>query len=329
MKKILGMGNALTDILLQIDNEALLTSLHLMKGGMQLVDTLQSAEISRSVNHFSKIMVTGGSASNTINGIAKLRGKAGFVGKIGADEVGTFFKNDTIQNGVTPILFESNSPSGRCTVLITPDSERTLCTFLGASSEMTASDLTIDMFQGYDIFHIEGYLVQDHELIRQAVNLAKQAGLTVSLDLASYNVVEENLDFLQEIISQFVDIVFANEEEARAFTKLEPDRALHQIAEICDIAVVKVGKEGSLIKSGEVEIKIKPRLAKVVDTTGAGDLYAAGFLFGLANDYSLETCGNIGSLLSGNVIEVIGAKMNEQTWDSIFSELDTITSIHD
>ena len=326
MKKILGMGNALTDILLQIDNDSILSSLNLLKGGMQLINTERSEEISAAVSQFDKIMATGGSASNTINGITKLGLNAGFVGKIGKDDIGLFFTNDSVNNGVEPHLLVSSTPSGRCIVLVSPDSERTLCTYLGAACELSAADLNPEMFQGYDIFHIEGYLVQNHDLIRTAVKLAKEAGLRVSIDLASYNVVEANLDFLNEIISEYVDIVFANEEEARAFTGKVPEEALIHISDHCDIAVVKVGKEGSYIKSGYEHVQIKPRLANAIDTTGAGDLYAAGFLYGLAKDYSLEVCGKIGSLVSGNVVEVLGAKMTDEVWEDIHAEIRKIVN---
>jgi sugar/nucleoside kinase (ribokinase family) len=326
MKQILGMGNALTDILLQIENDAILSSLNLMKGGMQLINTERSEEISHAVSQYAKVMATGGSASNTINGIARLGMKAGFVGKIGKDDIGLFFTNDSINNGVEPHLLLSETPSGRCIVLVSPDSERTLCTYLGAACELEASDLTPEMFEGYDIFHIEGYLVQNHDLIRTAVRLAKQAGFKVSIDLASYNVVEANLDFLKEIIKEYVDIVFANEEEAFAFTGKEPHEALINISDYCDIVIVKMGKDGSLIKSRNEKVQIKPRLSNCIDTTGAGDLYAAGFLFGFANNYSLEICGKIGSLVSGNVVEILGAKMSDEVWEMIHAEIKKIVN---
>ena len=324
MKKVLGMGNALTDILLQIENDNILSSLNLLKGGMQLINTERSEEISEAVSLYDKVMATGGSASNTINGITKLGLNAGFVGKIGKDDIGLFFTNDSINNGVEPHLLVSETPSGRCIVLVSPDSERTLCTFLGAACELEAGDLKPEMFQDYDIFHIEGYLVQNHDLIRTAVKLAKEAGLKVSIDLASYNVVEANLDFLHEIVKEYVDIVFANEEEARAFTGKEPKEALIHISDHCDIAVVKVGREGSYIKSGDEHVQIRPRMANAIDTTGAGDLYAAGFLYGLAKGYSLEVCGKIGSLVSGNVVEVLGAKMTDAVWEEIHAEIKKI-----
>jgi sugar/nucleoside kinase (ribokinase family) len=324
MRKILGMGNALTDILLQIDSDEVLSSLNLLKGGMQLINTERSEEISASVTNYAKKMATGGSASNTINGITRLGMNAGFVGKIGKDDIGLFFTNDSISNGVQPHLLLSEIPSGHCTVLVSPDSERTLCTYLGAACELEASDLKSEMFAGYDIFHIEGYLVQNHDLIRTAVRLAKQEGLKVSIDLASYNVVEANLDFLHEIVREYVDIVFANEEEARAYTGCEPEEALNVISEHCEIAIVKVGKDGSMIKSKAEKVQVKPRMANCIDTTGAGDLYAAGFLFGLASNYSLEVCGKIGSLVSGNVVEVLGAKMSNEVWETIHADMKQI-----
>ena len=326
MKKILGMGNALTDILLRIENDEVLAKLNLPKGSMQLVDGGKSKEITTLLSEISPKMATGGSASNTINGITRLGAAAGFVGKIGKDEVGEFFRNDMLNNGVVPHLLYSETPSGQCTVLVSADGERTLCTFLGAACELDAKDLTPEMFVGFDIFHIEGYLVQNHELIRTAVKMAKEAGLQVSVDLASYNVVEENLDFLNEIIRDYIDIVFANEEEARAFTGKEPEQALIHIADHCDIAVVKIGKEGSFIKSGSESVLVKPRLANCIDTTGAGDLYAAGFLYGLANGYSLDICGKIGSLVSGNVVEVLGAKMTDEVWKQIHADIQKIIS---
>ena len=326
MKKILGMGNALTDILLQIENDDVLFSMNLPKGSMQLVNDEKSQEISHTLNNYLRKMATGGSASNTINGLTKLGLNAGFIGKVGKDEIGEFFTNDSIENGVIPHLSFSNTPSGRCIVLVTPDGERTLCTFLGAACELFPEDLKHEMFNGYDIFHIEGYLVQNHDLIRTAVRLAKESGLKVSIDLASFNVVEENLEFLHDIITEYVDIVFANEEEARAFTGKNPQEALNYISELCEIAIVKIGKEGSFIKSGKETVQVKPYLANCIDTTGAGDLYASGFLFGLALNYSLEVCGKIGSLVAGNVVEVLGAKMKDEIWDEIHKEIKVIVS---
>ena len=135
--------------------------------------------------------------------------------------------------------------------------------------------------------------------------------------MASYNVVEANLEFLKMLISNYVDIVFANEEEAKALTGKDPEAALHEISDLCEIAVVKTGARGSLVKTGDTIFEIPAIKANSIDTTGAGDLYASGFLFGLSENMPLDKCGRIGSLCAGKVIEIIGAKMAEKTWESI------------
>ncbi len=316
MKKILGIGNALTDILLQIEENEL-TETKFPRGSMQLIDGETSSSLKTHFSDKPRAMVAGGSASNTVNGIARLGGSAAFIGKIGKDEIGKFYTTDTKNNGVTPILLESETASGNCTVLITPDGERTMCTYLGAACELNATELKQEMFDGYDIVHIEGYLIINNDLIVQTAKMAKQAGAMVSIDLASYNVVEDNLDFLKSYIAEYVDIVFANEEEARAFTGLEPQAALNEFAKICQIAIVKEGAAGSYIKQNNEVVRIEAIKANCIDTTGAGDLYAAGFLYGFANNYTLQQAGDLGALVSGKTVEVVGPKLSAETWAAI------------
>ena len=321
MKKVLGMGNAIVDVLTLIENDSILDRLGVPKGSMQLIDGEFIEKLQAELKEYDSYMATGGSAANTISGLAKLGVRTGFVGKIGDDEAGTFFKSDSDRSGVRTHLQYSDNLSGQCMVLVSADGERTMCTFLGAACELTADDLSANMFYGYDYFHIEGYLVQNHDLIRRAVFLAKETGLKVSIDLASYNVVEANLDFLKEIIHQYVDIVFANEEEAHALTGLPADEAVHEIAKDCDIAVVKVGKDGSYIKAYGVDYRVDGISAKCIDTTGAGDLYASGFLYGMTQQYGFDVCGKIGSIVAGNVVEVVGAKMDDERWDGMKTEI--------
>jgi len=176
-------------------------------------------------------------------------------------------------------------------------------------------------FSDYNYVLIEGFLVQDHQLVRTVAEKAKAAGLITAIDLCSYNVVEANRDFLNEIITKYIDIVFANEEEAKALTGMEPRKALDEIASKVKIAVVKIGSKGSIIKSGEASWDIGVIDVKPVDTTGAGDLYASGFLYGLSEGKPLETCGNYGAISSGNVIEFIGSKMSKERWNAIKAEV--------
>ena len=317
MSKVLGMGNALVDILTQIDNDNLLQQLNLPKGSMQLVDSKIADDVLSATGNMKRHQASGGSAANTIHGLASLGIGTGFLGKVGKDELGDFFKKDMQQHNIATNLLESNTASGKAIALISPDSERTFATHLGAAVELSEDDLTDELFKGYKYFYIEGYLVQNKPLIRKAIEMAKKHNLLVSLDLASYNVVEDNLSFLKEIIASHVDIVFANEEEAYAFTGKKGEHALDEIAQLCDIAVVKQGKNGSLIKRFEETIRVGIIPAQSTDTTGAGDLYAAGFLYGLINNLHLEKCGQIGAILSGNVIEVVGPKMDNERWNKV------------
>ncbi len=322
--KILGMGNALVDVMTILPNDNILNSFKIKKGSMQLVDDNFIKNIIEETKNLETKLTTGGSAANTINGIARLGIQTGFYGKVGNDYHGDFFISDLKNNNIEPKLLKSNTHTGLAVALVSPDSERTFTVSLGAAVELSVEDITDELFKGYGILHIEGYLVQNHNLIEFAVKKAKENNLKVSLDLASFNVVEDNLDFLQDISKKYVDIIFANEEEAKAFTGEEPLKALDKIAEICDIAIVKIGKNGSYIKSENKIYKIDVIKANSIDTTGAGDFYASGFLYGLSKNYSLEKCGKIGAILSGNVIEVIGAKMDNNRWNKIIDSVNNL-----
>ena len=318
MKKILGLGNALVDIITEVDDEVLLKEFNLPKGSMTLVDEKFSKKIFSRTEKLNKTKASGGSAANTIHGLAKLGSPVSFVGKVGSDELGDFFFNDMKENNIEPFMIRTKTDTGKAQAFITRDAERTFATYLGAAIEMTAKDIEEKLFEGHDIVYVEGYLVQNHELLEHSLKLAKSRGLEVALDLASYNVVEDNLEFLGDMVRNYVDIVFANEEEAQAYTgESDPEKALLKLASETKIAVVKVGKKGSLIRHQNETFTIKINPEKGVDTTGAGDLYAAGFLHGYIQDMPMTTCGELGSLLAGNVIKVIGAKIKQENWKEI------------
>lgn len=318
MDKIIGIGNALVDILAVIEDDALLESMSLPKGSMQLIGRDTLSKIREMFSRMKTHCATGGSAGNTICALANLGATPGFIGKIGTDEYGIFFRERLQQMQVETRLLECALPSGIASTFISPDGERTFGTYLGAASTLCAEELMLEMFEGYSYLYVEGYLLQNHELIERAMQLAKEAGLQICLDMASYNIVEAGRDFFDHLISQYVDVVFANESEARAYTGKEPREALDEIASKCSIAVVKIGKEGSLIRKGTQFLQAAPiSVARVVDTTGAGDYYAAGFLYGLTCGYSLEKCARIATILSGYVIQTIGTELTEQKWDEI------------
>ena len=321
MKKILGIGNALVDIMVRIDNDQILTELDLPKGSMQLVDKARSGKVLERVGAFEKSQSAGGSTANTIHGLGMLGAKSGFIGVVGEDEIGGAFVRDMINAGVDLHMIHAKNETGRVVALVSPDYERTFATHLGASAEFSDEFISGFRYADYDFILIEGFLVQDHNLVRTVAEKARAAGLVTAIDLCSYNVVEANKDFLNEIITKYIDIVFANEEEAKALTGLEPREALNAIASKVKIAVVKIGSKGSMIKSGDASWDIGVIDVKPVDTTGAGDLYASGFLYGLSEGKSLDTCGKYGSILSGNVIEFIGSKMSTERWNAIKAEV--------
>ncbi len=317
MAKVLGMGNALVDIMIRIPDEKIFEDFELLKGGMRLVDAAFIQNLMNAVDHLPAEKAPGGSAANTINGVSNLGMRTGFIGKVGNDLYGKFMEDDMLQNNIHPILLKGVAPTGLAVALVSPDSERTFAVNLGCAIELTAADIHPEMFDGYDYFHIEGYLVQNHELLRTAIRMAKEQGVKVSLDLASFDVVEENRDFLHEIVNESIDIIFANEDEARAFTGLEPEAALEELYKYCSTSVVKTGKKGSMVKHYGKVYNIGIIEATSIDTTGAGDLYASGFLFGLSNNLPIGKCGRIGALLAGRVIEVLGAKMSPEIWQDI------------
>jgi sugar/nucleoside kinase (ribokinase family) len=313
--KILGLGNALVDIVIQLENDSQLDELNLPKGSMQLVDLERAQRVLKYFENSPRTLTSGGSAANTLNGIANLGGNASFVGCIGSDEYGDFFRTDMLEHGIKPQLFTGTVGTGTAITLMSPCSERTFATYLGSAIELSAKHLSPEVFKGYDYFHIEGYLVQNYDLIRTAIQLAKQAGCRISLDLASYNVVEENRPFLTEMVENYVDILFANEGEALAFCGKSGKEALDYFAEFVDYAIVKIGKKGSWIQhQNQVEHIDALDIKNVIDKNGAGDAYAAGFLYGLMSGMDLKSSGDLGSKLASEAVQVVGPKLHKHQW---------------
>ncbi len=319
MKRVIGIGNALTDMLVNLKSDTVLGKYKLAKGSMTLVDSEHQNEIAKSVAGQPYSLSLGGSAGNTIRAMAQLGCSVGFIGKVGVDETGNFFEQALVNLGVEPIIFRGTDRSGRCVSLVSQDGERTMATSLGAAIEMTHGEIMPTVFDSYDCLYVEGYLVQDHALIENVIKMAKSLGLKIAIDLASFNVVEENLDFLRSLVKEYVDIIFANEDEAHAFSgEKEPLNALQYISEMCELSIVKIGTKGALIKRGAEVVHVGiMAAAKRVDTTGAGDFYAAGFLAGLCQGLSLRQCGTIGAITAGKVIEVVGTTFGDEVWQDV------------
>jgi len=309
MQKILGIGNALVDVLVEIKDEAIFHKFGLKKGGMEMISAELKNEIHREIKGLKQTIVSGGSTSNTIYGLAQLGAQTGYIGKIGKDDTGLFFKNDMEKIGVSTHLSYSNIDTGIATTFITQGGERTFATYLGAAATQTPDDLSEAIFSQYNIIHVEGYLIFNRDLILNICKLAKKCGLKISMDMASYNLVEAMHPLVNELLRDYVDIIFANEEEAFAFTGKKEREALEILSGYCPVSVVKLGAEGSLAHiNGETTV-IPAVKAHCKDTTGAGDIFAAGFLYGLINDYPIAEAGALASKLGAKCVETIGARI--------------------
>ena len=310
--RVTGIGAALIDLLIN-ETDEFLKKLNKTKGGMT---HHQNHEIENILKKTSQkpVVVAGGAACNTIVGIGKLGGKARFIGKRGNDKYGTLFENQLIKSNVEPLFDISKTCTGKVLSVITPDFQRSMFTHLGAASKFNSNKITSNMFKNTAIAVIEGYLVINYEFIISVLKKAKKANSLICVDLSSFEVVESSKDIFKTIVKDYVDILIANEDEAKAFTGFSnKEKAIKALSENVYIAVLKVGEKGSYICSNNEILKIKPQTSsKVIDTTGAGDLWASGFLFGLANGYSLEKSGEIASLCGLEVCKVIGAHIPEQ-----------------
>jgi sugar/nucleoside kinase (ribokinase family) len=323
--KIFGIGNALVDIMTTLDKDEFLSVNNLPKGSMQLVDAEKSQELLKSADKFEKQQVSGGSAANTIRSLAKLGVDVSFLGKVGKDELGLFYEKEMQDYGVKTFMSKSEIPTGTALALVSPDGERTFATHLGAAVMLMPDDISESAINAHDILYLEGYLVMNHALLERAAALKNQKGLKLAIDLASFNVVEAEHDFLVDFVKNNVDIVFANEEEAAAFFPgKSPEEAVVAFSEMVEIAIVKIGAEGAYIRQADVQVKVPGRPANCIDTTGAGDNFAAGFLYGLSKNLGLEKSGHVANLMGCNVIEVIGTSMDENRWKNIFSVIDEI-----
>ena len=320
MAKIIGIGNALVEILVHLDDENLLNELRLVKGGMTLIDDNALTHIRNMFARMHAQRATGGSASNTIHALSALGDATGFVGSVGDDDLGHFYASCMAERGIVANLsVQAGLSTGVASTFITPDGERTFATFLGAAAHVEAEGLRqlLDRQPEAEILHVEGYLVQDHDLILDILRTAKAAGLRVSYDLASWNIVRDDHDFIYDLVRDYVDIVFANEEEATAFSgKTDPNISLQHLGELTDIAVVKVGKRGAQAQQNFSDHSIyafAPGLVrKAVDTTAAGDFFAAGFLHGLIHGESLRTCLHFGNCTAAEVIQVMGTQVSAE-----------------
>ncbi len=312
---VLGIGNAIVDILTHVEEEFLIRE-GLTKGSMQLVDEPTAATLYDKLGQ--AIECSGGSAANTVAGLAALGSRTAFIGKVRNDQLGRIFRHDIQALGADfPTPAAENGPTtAYCQVLVTPDAERTMCTYLGACVNLTETDIDPDLVQNAAITYLEGYLWDPDAAkaaFRKAIRLAHQAGGKVALSLSDPFCVTRHKEEFLPLVKEDIDILFANEEEILTlYGTRDLDEASHRAREDCDIAVITRSEKGCRIVNGGnggnlLDIAARPVHA-LVDTTGAGDMFAAGFLYGLTRGDDLATCGRMGNLLAGEVITHLGAR---------------------
>lgn len=317
LTRITGIGNTLVDILIN-ESDQFLVKLGKEKGGMTLVE-YKDIEHILSESKKTPAIIPGGAACNTIVGIGKLGGDARFIGSRGNDAYGELFEKELLDCKVEPLVSIAKSPTGNSLSVITPDAQRSMFTFLGASTELDPESIIPGMFKDTAISMIEGYLLFNKDLMMAALDAAKVAGTLIALDLASFEVVNASKDILNDIIKNYVDILIANEDEAKAYTGHEDEqKAIENLSQHVTYAVLKIGERGSYVSHNNHITRIKAQSGNApIDTTGAGDLWAAGFLFGIANDFSIEKSGQIASACGYEVCQVVGTQLPEEAWARI------------
>ena len=309
---VVGIGNAIVDIIARCD-DGFLSKHDLDKGFMRLIDADQAAKLYEAMGPATER--SGGSVANSISGLASFGAKCGFIGRVAADQFGGIFRHDVRSLGIayTTEPAQDGAPTARCLVLVTPDGERTMSTFLGASVDFAPADIDEDLIGAAKIVYLEGYLFDKDaakSAFREAAKLAKAAGAKVALTLSDPFCVDRHRDDFRKLLKEDADIVFANEKEITTLYEVNSfDEAADAALQDCEMAVLTRSEAGSIIVgAGETtEIPADP-VTKVVDATGAGDLYAAGFLFGLTRGLPLEACGRLGSLAAAEVISHLGAR---------------------
>jgi len=309
---VVGIGNAIVDVIARAE-DSFLTDHALAKGAMTLISAEQSEALYDAMG--VGIEASGGSAANTMIGLALLGGAAGYIGKVKKDTLGDVFRHDINAAGVRydTAPASDGTPTARCLILVTNDAQRTMNTYLGACIELGPDDIREDVIADAKVTYMEGYLWDPEgakQAFRKAQGIAAAHGRRVSLSLSDSFCVDRHRDELRDLVENHVDILFANEDEILSLYQLTDfDEALRQVRQHCEIAALTRGKQGSVVVGrDEVHVIDVAPVARVTDTTGAGDLYAAGFLYGFTHDFDLARCGRLGALAAGEIISHFGAK---------------------
>ncbi len=321
---VVGAGTAIVDLLVRVDDGFLTQELPDGRGNTTWVDAARLDEMIRRLHEqgFRPEKAPGGSTGNLLCGLSELGCGTRFLGWLGLDDDGAYYRDTFAQSGggIGSFKYLSSKHTGRCLSLVSPDADRSMVTDLGASAEMRADGILPSDLDGATLLHTEGYLcgLKDRTFLPSLFESAKNAGIPVSFDLASYGIVREYRAELRAYLSKYVDIVFANELEAAEFAGTnDPDSMLDALAQFCPVAAVKLGALGSIVRMDGHTVRIAPETADSVDATGAGDLWQAGFLFGWLNHAAPEICGRIGSILGAAAVSHFGARLPESVWQEL------------
>ena len=310
---VAGMGSPLLDFIVEIEDQTLV-DVGLQKGTMTLISEDDSVRIFKQIIDRKIVIAPGGSSANTLAGVSILGGKSVFMGKIGNDEHGNTYAAQSNAAGVIcHFSRDGEVATGHAITFVTPDGERTFATHLGASLYFRKQDVNDEDIAASKIIHFEGYQLDDpglREAVLHAMEIAKANDTRVSIDLSDPGVITRNHDLIMQLLQTFVDIVFVNEVEAEVLTGKPAEEAVVLIAKLCDVAVVKVGDKGSYVQEGTILHRISPFQVNVENTNGAGDMYAAGILYGLTSNVPIKEAGHIASFAASQVVAQREARLS-------------------
>ena len=321
---VYGIGNALVDIDFEV-SEATLLRLNIDKGVMTLIDEATHHRLLVELDGIKHLKAGGGSAANTLFTLQQLGAKTFYSCKVGNDETGEFFYRDLISHGIDTNLQESRDAgiTGKCIVLVTPDADRTMNTFLGTTYEFSKAQLSETALKNAEYLYIEGYLVASPTACEAAIiarKMAEKHQIKIAMSLSDPNMVTYFKEGLCQIIGEQIDILFANEREALLFTNTDNiDAAKEALKKYARTFVITRGSEGALVYDGHEFLNIPVHPVKVLDTVGAGDVFAGAFLFGITNGYSYYKAGNLASLAAAKVVSKFGPRLNQQEIDEVNS----------
>ena len=323
---IVGIGNAIVDVLTKT-NDSLLEKLSINKGSMTLIDENKAEELYKMTTN--RIQRSGGSVANSLACVAQLGGKAAFIGRVRNDKLGEIFTEEISTTGT---IFKTPASSvgpltARCVIFITPDAQRTMCTYLGASVLLEPMDLDLSAVGDAKILYLEGYLWDNpaaKKAFIKAAEIAKNAGRKVALSLSDSFCVNRHRESFLKLLEDYIDILFANKDEITTLYRTSSlNKAIEKLKKKCDLAAITIGEKGSILISNGKEINIDPCIfGKAIDTTGAGDLYAGGFLKGLADGRDPVTSAKIGSICAGHIVTQLGSRSNTNLLNLISSNLE-------